>query len=122
MRLTTPILALLACLISTAGRADVHESALLSALLDLGRLNGEALACDDHEAAALAKAKMLAYAPKVRRYGAAYEQGTQEGFAARIRKSAPCRPEADVLADVDNAAIMLRLETERDPRAGAGSP
>ena len=122
MKLTAPILSLLACLISGAGRADVHESALLSALLDLGRLNGEALACDDHEAAAMAKARMLAYAPKVRRYGAAYEQGTQEGFAARIHKSAPCRPEADVLVDVDKAAVMLRLEAQRDPRAGAGAP
>ncbi len=118
----TPTLALLACLVSAAGHTQTHESALLSALLDLGRLNGEALACEDHEAAAVAKARVLSYAPKVGRYGVAFEQGTQQGFALQVRSSSPCRPEAVVLGDIDNAAVMLRLEAQRAAVDGAKTP
>lgn len=116
------VLALVGCLIVAVGRADTHESALLSALLDLGRLNGEALACGAHDAAARAKALVLAYAPKVRRYGAAYEQGTQEAFSTHVRESSTCRPEATVLGDIERAGVMIRLALERDTTAEANSP
>lgn len=121
MRVWALVLLVLAIFVNAAAWADAHESALLSAILDLGRLNGEALACDDQAAAARAKALILAYAPKVRRYGAAYEQGTQDAFSEHVRNGSQCRTAVQLAGEVERAGVMLRLNAERDAVAGTDS-
>lgn len=99
--------AILACCLGlafAAHAADDNEAGL-AVVQDLGRLNGQALACAQKSTADWIKVLMLTHAPKTRRYGEAYEAGTQESFAAHSR-GAPCP---------DHAASAARLEevTER---------
>lgn len=78
----------------------------LQAIKALGSVNGQALACSETRLAARAKQLMLAHAPKTARFGAAYEEATQEAFLAQTR-SAAC-PDAAGLNDRLNQ-LALRL-------------
>jgi len=69
----------------------------IAAVRQLGALNGQALACADKDAAARAKVLMLAHSPKTARYGAAYEEATQEAFLAQTKVSGTC-PDAKTRA------------------------
>lgn len=82
--------------------------AAVAAVRQLGAVNGQALACAEKGAAARAKVLMLAHAPKTARFGAAYEEATQEAFLAQTRASGTC-PDAKVLAGkVNDAAQRLQ--------------
>ena len=95
-------IAILACALSMIFSAQAASAAEpgLDVIKDLGRLNGQALACGQKDTAAWIKVLMLTHAPKTRSYGEAYEAGTQETFAAHSR-SLPCP---------DKAASAVRLE------------
>ena len=80
-----------------AASAQENADAGLRAVGALAELNGQALACQDSAAAKRAKALMLAHAPKTPRYGAAFEDGTQQSYLATTRQGAPC-PTSDALA------------------------
>jgi len=79
----------------------------LAAVRDLGRLNGQALACGAKDAAAWVRILMLSHAPKTRVHGEAYEEGTQEAFAAHGR-GAPCATPTELSAGI--GAIAQRLK------------
>jgi len=64
--------------------------AAVAAVRQLGTVNGQALACSEKDAAARAKVLMLAHSPKTARFGAAYEEATQEAFLAQTRASGTC--------------------------------
>lgn len=81
----------------------------LAAVRQLGALNGQALACADRDAAAHAKLLMLAHAPKTQRFGAAYEEATQESYLAQTRASGAC-PDAKTLAG-RIGEVAQRLQT-----------
>lgn len=81
----------------------------LQAIQDLSQVNGQALACQDFQAAARAKALMLAHAPKTARFGSAFEDGTQQAFLAQTRQEAPCPDSATLSARMDT--LTLRLQT-----------
>lgn len=55
----------------------------LSAIAELGRLNGEALACGQLAVSKQAKQLMIDRAPKTRRYGEVFEEQTSQAFLAR---------------------------------------
>lgn len=98
------VAALLAPLSAVADDVDAG----LAAVRQLGVLNGQALACADKDAAAHARVLMLAHAPKTARFGAAYEEATQEGYLAQTRAGGAC-PEAKILAGrIDAIAQGLR--------------
>ena len=79
-----------------------------SAVRQLGTLNGQALACADKDAAAQARLLMLTHAPKTQRFGAAYEEATQESYLAQTRSTTAC-PDAKALADrISEVAQRLR--------------
>ena len=80
----------------------------VAAVRQLGTLNGQALACAEKDAAARAKLLMLAHAPKTARFGAAYEEATQEAFLAQTKASGTC-PDARALAGkLDSVAKHLQ--------------
>jgi hypothetical protein len=80
----------------------------LAAVRQLGAVNGQALACADKDAAAHARLLMLTHAPKTQRFGAAYEEATQESYLAQTRATTAC-PDAKTLAGrIDEVAQRLR--------------
>lgn len=80
--------------------ATAQIEAGLQAIAALAQINGQALACQEPQAAARAKALMLRHAPKTARFGAVFDDGTHEAYLAQIRSNAPCP---------DKAALSLQL-------------
>ncbi len=93
---------------AVAAGASEDAAAGLAAVRDLGRLNGEALACGNKDTAAWTRILMLNHAPKTRIYGEAYEEGTQEAFTAHGRGT-PCPTSAEAAATLE--AVTQRLKT-----------
>lgn len=107
MKPATRLIILLGLAAPLPAFADDAEAGL-AAVRQLGTLNGQALACSAKDAAAHARVLMLAHAPKTPRFGAAYEEATQEGYLAQTRASGTC-PEAKALAGkIDEVAQRLR--------------
>lgn len=82
------------------------EAGLL-AIKALGGVNGQALACAETRVAARAKQLMLAHAPKTQRFGAAYEEATQEAFSAQTRSGNPCADATELTARLNQLALQL---------------
>lgn len=102
------LLLLFAALSAPTFAADA-EAGLL-AVKALGSVNGQALACSETKAAARAKQLMLAHAPKTARFGAAYDEATQEAFLAQTRSAGAC-PDATGLSDRLNQLALRLAET-----------
>ncbi len=81
----------------------------IAAIETLGRLNGQALACNEGVAAARAKALMLKHAPRTTGYGTAYEQATQRGFMDQVKAGA-CPAAADLTQRIDVVAAELERQ------------
>lgn len=82
------------------------EAGLL-AIRALGGVNGHALACAETRVAARAKQLMLAHAPKTQRFGAAYDEATQEAFTAQTRSAKPCADATELTARLNQLALQL---------------
>jgi hypothetical protein len=89
------------------GDAEAGPRAM-AAVAALAELNGQALACQDADAARRAKALMLAHAPKTPRYGSAFEEGTQQSFLATTRGTSPCPDAATLARRLDMVAAQLK--------------
>lgn len=79
----------------------------LAAVKALGGVNGQALACAQTKVAARAKELMLAHAPKTQRFGAAYEEATQEAFNAQTRSGHACASATELTARLNQLALQL---------------
>ncbi len=99
--------ALFACCLGLSIAAHATPDVGLSVVRDLGRLNGQALACGYKDTAAWVRILMLNHAPKTRTYGEAYEEGTQEAFVSHGRGT-PCAERSVLAARLD--AITQRLK------------
>jgi protein SCO1/2 len=95
------------CGLTFTAAAAASDEAGLSAVRELGRLNGVTLACGRKEAASWVRVLMLNHAPKTRAYGEAYEEGTQEAFLAH-GKGTPCPASAELNARLDEIARRLK--------------
>lgn len=95
------------CGLTFSAMACASGDAGLSAVRDLGRLNGLTLACGQKEAASWVRVLMLNHAPKTRAYGEAYEEGAQESFLAH-GKGTPCPASAELNARLDEIAQRLK--------------
>lgn len=101
--------ALLLCFLSLALPARAADApAGLAETRDLGRLNGQALACSHTEAAAHIKAMMIKHVPKTRRYGAAFEEATNEAFLAQTREQDTCQAASVLTLQTDEAVQRLQ--------------
>lgn len=96
------------CGLTFPAMACASGEAGLSAVRDLGRLNGLTLACGQKEEASWVRVLMLNHAPKTRAYGEAYEEGTQESFLAQ-GKGTPCPDSAELNARLDEIARRLKV-------------
>ncbi len=90
----------------TLGQAADAEAGL-AAVKALGTVNGEALACAETGVAARARQLMLAHAPKTPRFGAAYEEATNESFNARTRSGKACASATELTARINLLALQL---------------
>lgn len=93
-------------LLSTAALAADAEAGLLAVKV-LGGINGVALACSDTKSAARARELMLAHAPKTPRFGAAYEEATQEAFVAQTRAGRVCPSSLEITDELNRLALRL---------------
>ena len=96
--------------VSSAPTFAADAEAGLLAIRALGGVNGQALACAETSVAARAKQLMLAHAPKTQRFGAAYEEATQEAFLAQTRAAGTC-PDAASLTDRLNRLALQLADT-----------
>ena len=71
----------------SAAAADSSSDAGLAEVRELGRLNGQALACSYTPVASRLKAIMIQHAPKSRRYGEAFETATNQAFLAQTKSN-----------------------------------
>jgi hypothetical protein len=104
--------ALLLCFLSltlSAHAADSSTDAGLTEVRDLGRVNGQALACGYAKAVSSIKAAMIQHAPKSRRYGAAFEEATNKAFLDQSRKDPATCPDGPTLrGQIDDATQRLQ--------------
>lgn len=103
--------AVLLCFLSLAPfvhAADSPTDAGLTEVQSLGRINGQALACDYAGVASRIKTVMIQHAPKSRRYGAAFEEATSKAFLDQSRKEQTTCPDGPTLnGQVDEATQRL---------------
>ena len=84
-------IALLVSLLLIAGTAVAADlEAGLAAIQDLGRVNGQALACGQMATSGKAKALMIRHSPKTRRYGEVFEEATSAAFLAQGKDQDGC--------------------------------
>ena len=103
--------ALLLCLLSitlSAHAANALTDAGLAEVEALGLSNGVALACDYIDTSTRIKAVIIQYAPKSRRYGAAFEEATNKAFLEQTKKEPTTCPDGPTLnGQVDDTAHRL---------------
>lgn len=107
-------IALLLCFLGLAPAiqtANAATDAGMTEVRELGRLNGQALACGYMDTSALIKKAIIRHAPRARNYGAAFEQATNESFLAQSRQDHTACPDGPSLnAHVDDATKRLQAE------------
>jgi len=105
--------ALLLCFLGLAlpaRAADSSADAGLAEVRDLGRVNGQALACGYAETVSRIKAVMIYHAPKSRSYGAAFEETTNKAFLDQSRKEMTTCPDGPTLnGQIDEATQRLQV-------------
>lgn len=102
------ILSTVLCLLAGSTLAEADAAAGLAAIEDLGRLNGQALACGQMATAGQAKALMIRHAPKTRRYGEAFESATNAAFLAQGPDQESCPPPAALAGKVTELSGRLQ--------------
>ncbi len=95
------------CLLAGAAFAEADAAAGLAAIQDLGRVNGQALACSEMAASGQAKALMIRHAPKTRRYGELFEEATNAAFLAQGKAQDVCPKPVEFSARLSELAGRL---------------
>ena len=102
-------LALLALLALTAAQASADPEAGIAAIQDLGRVNGQALACSQMATSSQTKKLMIKHSPKTRRYGEVFEEATNSAYLAQGKDQQSCPKENEFSARLFE--ISGRLQT-----------
>lgn len=89
-----------------AADAGDAEAGLL-AIMALGSVNGQALACTELKAAGRAKSLMLAHAPKTARFGVAFDEATQAAYLAQTSGGGSCPDEISLTDRLNQLALQL---------------
>lgn len=100
--------------------ANADPEALPSAIRELGRVNGQALACGQMAVAGQAKALMIRHAPKTRRYGEIFEEETNAAFLAQSKDSDRCPPPDDFANRLEGLSKRLPAVLPSVPAAAEG--
>ena len=110
---TCCMLASLFALLMWAGSARADASATIDAdkltatVQALGRLNGQALACQHKEVGARIKSIMINRVPKTRPMGELFENATTAAFLAQGNEKAACPPQVALTVELEAAARPL---------------
>lgn len=105
-----PILTALLLVSTGLAFADPSESSDIGVaeVRTLGTLNGQALACRQYAVSREAKAMMIRYAPKTRRYGALFETDTNAAFVAAAKNGEACPTQTDLFGRLAESATALK--------------
>lgn len=108
---TCCMLASLFALLIWAGSARADNSAdadkLTTTVQTLGRLNGQALACQHKDVAARTRSIMINRVPKTRTMGELFEDATTVAFLAQGKDKASCPPQAALSVELEIAIRPL---------------
>jgi len=99
---------LFAALLLIAGVALADPAAGLAAIQDLGRVNGQALACGQMATSSQSKQLMIRHAPKTRRYGELFEEATNAAFLRQGKDQDACPQAAEFAARLAELAGRLQ--------------
>ena len=99
---------LFAALLLMAGVAVADPAAGLAAIQDLGRVNGQALACGEMVTSSQSKQLMIRHAPKTRRYGELFEEATNAAFLHQGKDQDSCPQPAEFAARLSDLAGRLQ--------------
>lgn len=102
------LLTLLVFAACQAGATPPAAPTALQTVAQLGRTNGQALACGEKETSDRAKQLMLDFAPRTTEYGATFEQATHQGFLEQVRGKAACPATGLLALRVEVLARTLR--------------
>lgn len=106
-RSTIALCFLVYTLSATAGDSPIDAG--LTEVRELGRLNGQALACSYTPLVSRVKAIMIQHAPKSRRYGEVFEAETNKAFLAQM-KNAQAVCEAATTLSNQAEVLAMRLQ------------
>ena len=87
--------------------AETQEAGL-AALQELGRFNGQSLACSQLSFSGKAKALMIQHAPKTRRHGEVFEEATNAAFLEQGKTPESCPTASDFANRL--SALSARLQ------------
>lgn len=110
------ILALTGLLATGASLAEGDLTPALRSSIDaLGRLNGQALACQQMVLSTRLRNILIYQAPKERSIGEAFEQATQEAYLAQGQVDKACPDSKTLAAQIETATLELRRSIGRQP-------
>lgn len=100
----------------SAAAGDSPGDAGLTEVRELGRLNGQALACSHTPVVSRIKAIMIQHAPKSRRYGEAFEAATNKAFLAQTKNDqAVCEDATTLSSQAEVLAMRLQAAAPSAP-------
>lgn len=117
MKRVLPLLCALMLALPAAANDSVAKG--VAEIGELGRLNGQALACAENQAAARIKALMIEHAPKVRNVGSAFEEATNRAFLEQSQDPSGCQSGAVLILQAEEVAKRLLAAFPAQPPAGS---
>jgi hypothetical protein len=100
------LLTLLALIVGPALAADPEAG--LAAIQELGRVNGQALACSQMAVSSQAKKLMIQHSPKTRRYGEVFEEATNAAYLEQGKEQDRCPKPMDFSARLSELSERLQ--------------
>lgn len=92
----------------TSAHAQPQTDLGLQIIAELGKVNGQALACQELKVASRAKVLMLAHAPKSPRFGSAFDESTRQSYLSQINASVVCPDSVSMSARLDVLEQQLK--------------
>lgn len=122
----SPILQIagLCALFSLTGgiHAATEPDSLTATVNSLGRLNGQALACDQKDLSGRIKAIMISRVPKTKELGVLFEQATTQAFLAQGADKSGCPPRPALALEIEVTSRPLTPPGAHQITAGGETP
>lgn len=108
-KLSVSLIALgsLSAMTGSTSAAELDPAVLQTTVQNIGRINGQALACGYSDLVARAKTVVIARVPKTRTSGEAFESATSEAFIQQGSDKANCPPRTALAVELDNVVKPL---------------
>lgn len=96
------------CLLAGPSFAEADAAAGLAVIQDLGRVNGQALACSEMAVSGQIKSLMIKHAPKTRRYGELFEEATNAAYLEQGKDQDGCPKRVEFAAKISELSGRLQ--------------